>query len=61
MKNDIRTTTTHNAPIYGLGLIGALFYYIGASSGFIGILLAIFKAVLWPAFLVYEAFQAIGA
>ncbi|NQV52890.1 MAG: hypothetical protein HQ500_06890 [Flavobacteriales bacterium] len=60
MKKEIRTTTTNNAPVYGLGLIGAMFYYIGVSSGFLGILLGIAKAILWPAFLVYEAFLALG-
>lgn len=61
MKREIRHTTTNNAPIYGLGLIGALFYYIGAASGFWGILVAIGKSILWPAFLVYEALGALAA
>lgn len=41
--------------VYGLGFLGALVYYIGhATTLWIGIL-GLFKAVFWPAVLVYEA------
>lgn len=41
-------------PVYGLGFIGALVYYISHAATFwIGVL-GFFKAVFWPAFLVYE-------
>jgi len=44
---------TGNA-VYGLGLIGALVYYIGhADSFWIGVL-GVLKAIVWPAFVVYE-------
>ena len=43
-----------SAPIYGLGFIGALVYYLGHATTFwIGVL-GFFKAVVWPAMLVYE-------
>jgi hypothetical protein len=43
--------------IYGLGLIGALVYYIGSATTFwIGVI-GFLKALVWPAFLVYYAFQ----
>jgi hypothetical protein len=43
-----------SAPVYGLGLIGALVYYISHAATFwIGVL-GIFKAIFWPAMLVYE-------
>lgn len=45
--------------VYGLGLIGALIYYIQAADGFWEILLGILQALVWPAFLVYEAFSAL--
>jgi hypothetical protein len=39
--------------IYGLGFVGALIYFIQAATSFwIGVV-AFFKAVFWPAFLVY--------
>lgn len=40
--------------VYGLGVIGALVYYIATATGFwIGVL-GILKAFVWPAFVVYE-------
>jgi hypothetical protein len=47
--------------VYGLGFIGAAVYFIiHATSFWIGVL-GLFKAIVWPAFLVYEAFKALGA
>ena len=49
-----------NGAIYGLGLIGAAVYYIqhadSIGAGVIGLL----KAIVWPAFLIYNAFQFLG-
>jgi hypothetical protein len=43
--------------VYGLGFIGALIYFLSHASGFwIGVL-GILKAIVWPAYLVYEAFN----
>jgi hypothetical protein len=43
-----------SAPVYGFGLIGALVYYIGHAVTFWAGVLGIFKALFWPAMLVYE-------
>ncbi len=43
--------------VYGLGLIGALVYYIGHAATFWLGVLGFFKAIVWPAFLVYELLQ----
>ncbi|NNL79755.1 MAG: hypothetical protein HKO67_04650 [Flavobacteriaceae bacterium] len=43
--------------IYGLGFIGAVVYYISVATGFGSGLLGVLKAIVWPAFLVYEAFS----
>jgi hypothetical protein len=40
--------------VYGLGLIGALVFYIGAADGFWTGVLGVLKAIVWPAFLVYD-------
>jgi hypothetical protein len=40
--------------VYGLGLIGALVYYVMHAHGFWGVILAILKALVWPAFVVYH-------
>jgi hypothetical protein len=43
-----------SAPVYGLGLIGALVYYLQHADTFwIGVL-GFCKAVVWPAMLVYK-------
>jgi hypothetical protein len=47
--------------IYGLGIFGALIYYWQQADGFWEYLLAVFAGVFWPAFMVYEAFAALGA
>lgn len=41
--------------IYGMGVIGALFYYIHQAAGFMTGLMGIVKAIFWPAVLVYKA------
>lgn len=40
--------------VYGLGFIGAAIYYIQAATGFWLGALGVLKALVWPAFLVYE-------
>jgi hypothetical protein len=40
--------------IYGLGFIGSAIYYISTATGFWMGVLGVLKALVWPAFLVYE-------
>ncbi|QQS22478.1 hypothetical protein IPM09_05150 [Candidatus Saccharibacteria bacterium] len=40
--------------VYSLGVLGALVYYISTASGFWVGVLGVFKAIVWPAFVVYE-------
>jgi hypothetical protein len=40
--------------VYGLGLIGALVYYVQAADGFWSGVLGILKALVWPAFVIYD-------
>lgn len=43
--------------IYGLGFIGAAIYFISTATSFwIGVL-GFLKAIVWPVFLVYHAFD----
>ena len=44
-----------------LGIIGAAVYYIGAATGFWAGVLGMLKALVWPAFLVYEVLMYLGA
>lgn len=51
---------TSGGAIYGLGFIGALVYYISTATGFWNGCYGVFKALLWPAFLVYEVLKFLG-
>jgi len=60
MKKDVQNNAPASA-VYGIGLIGAAVYFISTATTFwIGVL-GFLKALVWPAFLVYEAFKALGA
>ena len=53
-RSTVSSTRGGGDAVYGLGLIGALVYYIQHADGFWGVLLAILKALVWPAFVVYD-------
>ena len=38
---------------YGLGLIGALVYFIGSATSFWDGVWGVFQALVWPAFLIW--------
>lgn len=40
--------------VYGLGLIGAAVYYFQQASSFWLVIVGLFKAIFWPAFLVHS-------
>ena len=46
--------------VYGLGVIGAAIYYISTATGFWMGVVGILKALVWPAFFVYEALKYLG-
>ncbi|MCL4364583.1 hypothetical protein M1328_05095 [Patescibacteria group bacterium] len=43
-----------SSAVYGLGFVGAAVYYLQHAHGFQGFVLAILKAVVWPALLLYK-------
>ncbi|HTY52124.1 MAG TPA: hypothetical protein VMB35_02905 [Methanomicrobiales archaeon] len=47
--------------MYGLGFLGALVYYLTTATTILGGVIGVFKAVLWPAFLVYGVLKFLGA
>jgi hypothetical protein len=47
--------------VYGLGFIGAAVYYISQATGFWVGVLGFLKALVWPAFLVYEVLKYVSA
>jgi len=46
--------------VYGLGFIGAAIYYISHAASFWVGVLGLLKAIVWPAFLVYEMLKFLG-
>jgi len=46
--------------VYGLGFIGSAIYYISIANGFWNGVLGVLKALVWPAFLVYEVMKNLG-
>ena len=46
---------------YGLGVIGAAIYYISTATGFWMGVLGVLKALVWPAFLVFELLKFVAA
>ena len=43
--------------VYGLGLIGAIIYYFQQATTLGEGIIGLVKAILWPAFLIYELFK----
>lgn len=50
----------HSSAVYGLGFIGAAIYFISQAATFWEGVLGFLKALVWPAFLVYEALKNLG-
>ena len=61
MKDKVVHHSTSSNAVYGLGFIGAAIYYIMQATGFWMGIVGFLKAIVWPAFLVYEALQKLGA
>lgn len=40
--------------VYGLGFVGALFYFLGNAHSFVDVVVGILKSCLWPAFLIFK-------
>jgi hypothetical protein len=59
-KGATQATAGGGNAVYGLGLIGALVYYLQAADAWWEYLLAFVQAVFWPAFLVYEALKQVA-
>mgnify|MGYP006277071295 CR=1 FL=1 len=58
MKKQVQDNPQSGA-IYGLGFIGAAIFFISQATSFWMGVLGVLKAIVWPAFLVYEAFKAL--
>lgn len=57
-----KAVTEHGSAgaVWCLGFIGSAVYYIQTATGFWDGVVGVLKALLWPAFLVYEALKTLG-
>jgi hypothetical protein len=46
---------------YFMGFIGAAIYYVSQSTGILGGVIGVLKAMVWPVFLVHAVLKFIGA
>jgi hypothetical protein len=46
--------------LYGLGFLGALYYYLTTATSLLGIVIGVVKALFWPAFLVFGLLKFLG-
>ncbi|GAB7006651.1 hypothetical protein JCM18899A_41240 [Nocardioides sp. AN3] len=53
-------TCAPSGALYGLGILGAWVWFWQQSDGFWGHVWALVEGVLWPAYLVYQAFAALS-
>jgi hypothetical protein len=60
MKDRMQECSPSSGAVYGLGLIGAAIYFISQATGFWMGVLGFLKAIVWPVFLVLEAFKSLG-
>jgi hypothetical protein len=58
MGRDAGNTGASGA-IYGLGIFGALFWFWQQANGFWEHVWSLFQAVTWPAWMVFQAFDAL--
>lgn len=58
--NKTKVSSGGGGAVYGLGFIGAIVYYIQQAEGFWEVILAILKALVWPALLVYDLLKFLG-
>lgn len=43
--------------IYGLGMLGALVYFLQHATSFLGGIIGIFEAIFWPGVVVYKLLE----
>jgi hypothetical protein len=43
--------------VYGMGFVGALFYFLQHAGSFSSVVMGVLKAIVWPALLVFKALE----
>lgn len=60
MSNNLnRGAQAGGGAVYGLGMIGAAVYFIQHATSFGDGVLGLLKAIVWPAFVIYQALGAL--
>lgn len=59
-NENVRGGAAASGGVYGLAFIGAAVYYIVHAVTFWGGVLGFLKAIVWPAFLIYELMKYLG-
>ena len=60
-SNTNNAGTAGGGAIYGLGIFGALVYFWQQADTFWEYVFSIFQGLFWPAFMIYDAFSALGS
>ncbi len=61
MNDKNKNNNPTGGAVYGLGLIGAAIYFISTATSFWLGVLGFLKAIVWPVFLILEAFKYLGS
>jgi hypothetical protein len=58
----VKTIVNNNGSgaIYGIGVLGALVYYLQNATSFWEGLIGIFKAIFWPGVILYEVLKILN-
>ena len=59
-KHHSKCNCHNSSAIYGLGIFGALFYFLKGAATFTTVIVGIFKSVFWPAFVLYRCLELLG-
>jgi hypothetical protein len=60
MKDQIKSRMAGpSSAVYGMGFLGAAIYYIQHATTFWMGVVGFFKAIFWPAFLVYKVLESL--
>jgi len=59
MRKEMQGNASSGA-VYGLGMIGAAVYFIMHAVGFWAGVVGVLKAIVWPAFMVFELCKHLG-
>lgn len=58
-ENYHAAASSGSGAVYCLGLIGAFIYFMQRADNFWEVIVGIFQALVWPAYLVFKAFEAL--